>query len=1583
MDPALVNRVLESLAVLEQPSDDGSPAPSAAGAPAAALLRATRDTLGALSAAREAGAESASRSHRTLLHRILEGALRRPVRLAFHSTPFAAEWTDLLLEVVVASDFTVGSLFTARAKTLGDRTLFLQPPGHADERVSWRSAAERILGISRALLALRRQIPGAPVAILSENSLEGALMDLACLVTGTPDIPVPANSPPGQVDYILRHAKAGALFVGSPHMAEIARESIDEGEVAGRVYWLDRSRDGTGGIRPFAEFLEMGSGTEPEEVRTAIESVRATDHATTMYTSGTTGMPNAISFTQAHLVTKRFARAAAWPDLGRGDVFLCYLPLYHTFGRFLEMLGCVFWGSIYAFVEDPSIERLLYSFQWARPTTFISVPKKWLEIAEAAAPVTGEEDPPDPDISRAVIEVTGGRLRRGLSAAGYLPPAVFRRFHRAGIELHSGFGMTEATGGITMTPAGEYREDSIGTALPGIELLVAEDRELLIRGAYVAQPVDADSKSEDGWFATGDIVREIEDGHLVIVDRKKEIFKNLQGETISPRRIERMFGEFDTIARTLVIGDGREYCTLLIVPSEDLCADYADSAAEDPAVLRAPELRELYAAAISTVNRFLAPYERILDFAVLARDFDADAGELTAKGTPRRKRIAEAYNAIIEPMYSRGQATFQLGDLEVVVGHWFFRQSGIPSGELRAVPGGLRIGAAGKTLTVRRVPGTTRVLVGDLEYEPCGPELLLGEILGRARLWLGNRAVRAFAGKEIEHWWRRGRRFEVRTRLALVPARVPGPEGTPEPPSEEDATIDTALLHDLAARVRHPKESVRRTAIAQLRSHLTGRRTELRSLIRDALASALPDPEVRPYALCALLPVLDRGSLSRLLDTFLSDPSFLQRSEARIVAGQELRPDQVNALINRVLKAAYRSPGRPPREVPGLRRLLRFLTIHGVLHPAFFRRVRTLLVKLESEWGADTEAVSFLRELRADLSREFRDRLPKTARPREEWKRIVRFSPEITAAHRSRILHALSGSPILPEASLLFGNGVLVDPSSLAEGAIRVSWLGEGKGRSVFHLQCRVRAEESDPLFECVLKASDSQRPQEVEAELALLIRAADRLEGRPVAKAQGGWYPDSGMWTEEFIPKPTLDVLADRLAKEPGSTTGARLPEIWRYLLAVSTSLAVGFWDRTGGKFALEDPAPRNVILPEHDWQVGGRLVSIAERGPCERVSEVLIGVHMGVVVPLQQRFAGFGLGEEWNVLFSTVLEVLGEERGLELLRAESHLIGDEPLPGDPAGTRVTFGMALARFLSSVRRHGFMPVRLRSAARRYRRWSNLNPHATLEAQSATLDQLAVAYGMDELEGERPGSRLRFLRHTAFRRARPGFTMELDRIIAQAPRTEAESPGHWKREIAALRESFPMDDREQFFLARTLFPHLDPARPALLVREEDTPGGVGADVEVEHRDQRGDVFRIRRPGRPEEVSALYRIFREENFRWLPPTEETDHLLVFDDAGRVLGGIIYRFLGEAFAQIEWLVISHARRSHGLGSVLFMEFLGRMRGRGIRVVSTGFFRPSFFRKFGFGVDPRFAGLVRMLGDESAREEPNEPSPKESSP
>ncbi len=414
-----------------------------------------------------------------------------------------------------------------------------------------------------------------------------------------------------------------------------------------------------------------------------------------MFTSGSTGKPKGVQYTIYNLISKRFARAAALPKVGEDEVLFCFLPLYHTFGRYLEMMGMIFWGGTYVFAGNPSFETLLAGLQEVRPTGLISIPRRWQQIKERCL---AEMDAAEGRSARdeAFRRVVGDRLRWGLSAAGALEPAAFHFFQRHGVELCSGFGMTEATGGITMTPPGAYEDNSVGIPLPGLEARLSEEGELQISGHYVARYLGdpPPAPGDEYWLPTGDIFRERESGHYEIVDRIKDIYKNSKGQTVAPGAIEQKLAHVPGIARSFLVGDGREYNVLLIVP--DL---------EDPVLTEGPESEqtvEYFQQIVSTANQGLAPYERVVNFAVLDRDFERERGELTPKGSFQRKTIEENFRDTIEALYERDYVELEVGDLRVRIPRWFFRDLGILEPEIVAHSDGLMNRRAQRFLSVVR-----------------------------------------------------------------------------------------------------------------------------------------------------------------------------------------------------------------------------------------------------------------------------------------------------------------------------------------------------------------------------------------------------------------------------------------------------------------------------------------------------------------------------------------------------------------------------------------------------------------------------------------------------------------------------------------------------------------------------------------------------------------------------------------------------------------------------------------------------------------------------------------------------------------
>jgi len=657
------------------------------------------------------------------IHSFLDLGHLSNVNSAIVGESLITDWLDLLMKLISKSNYSFGHLFYQRANRYKDKILFRHFKNSRWMTHSYYHIWKKVLKIAGALTYLEYEAENSiRIGILTPNSLSGALVDLACLSFHFTNVPIPANAADRDIEFILKHSGITHLFIGGKkqsHWKTILNSRLEGVKI---IEFESES---------WELFISKSIKVDPLKVLRRINKVRLTKIATIMYTSGTTGEPKGITFTQYNMIVKRFARALSLPEIGHHDSFLSYLPLYHTFGRYLELQGSIFWGGSYTFAQDSSFDTLRKNFIAVKPTIFISVPRRWMQLYETIQSILSSYPNNEKLVNKALKKVTGGNLKWGLSAAGYLDPDIFQFFQINNVHLLSGYGMTEATGGISLTPPDEYVVDSVGKALPGIDLHISEDGELLLKGPYISEyyfgapPV---STFIDGWFHTGDIFTE-KNGHYFIKDRKKEIYKNAAGQTITPQKIENMLQEFDAIESAFLIGDHLNYNTVLIYPNPEYIKYHFPDKDTD-------NIRISIGALIQSVNGFLSRYEQIVNFAIIPRNFSVDYDELTPKESYKRKNILKNWANIIEPMYSRNQINLDIKGKRISFPNWLMKNLNIVPEDIEWTGQYLKI----KSLN-RKCKCSWRenhFLLGDFTYEINSSHLDIKDILLDPRLWLGN-----------------------------------------------------------------------------------------------------------------------------------------------------------------------------------------------------------------------------------------------------------------------------------------------------------------------------------------------------------------------------------------------------------------------------------------------------------------------------------------------------------------------------------------------------------------------------------------------------------------------------------------------------------------------------------------------------------------------------------------------------------------------------------------------------------------------------------------------------------------------------
>jgi long-chain acyl-CoA synthetase len=533
--------------------------------------------------------------------------------------------------------------------------------------------------------------PGDRVALMAENGPHWPTVDFAALCLGAVPVPVYPTLAADEAGYVLRDCGAKVLFVqGRKRWEQLAplRDQLPELE---RVVLID-AEGHEDEATPLHELVE-GGDWNLERLGERAATVKPEQLATLIYTSGTTGEPKGVMLTHDNLVANLTAILQVFP-FDEGDTALSFLPLSHSLERTVDYVYFAT-GATIAYVA--SVHEVASSLLDVRPQVFVSVPRVYeklrarIDEALLEAPpwrrwlfdwavrqgrrtlpaiVEGPEPRGVPALRLAAARLVlgrirrrlGGRFRMAVSGGAPLAKELAELFWIAGVPIYEGYGLTETSPVVATNTPAAARLGTVGRPLPGVEVRIAADGEILVRGPNVMQGYFGDPRSTaevldgDGWLYTGDVGELDADGFLVITDRKKELIVTAYGKNVAPAPIEIALKASPFVEQAVVLGDRRKFLAALIVPAFDLLENWARDAGLETGdrrrLLAEPKVRERLDREVEEVNRRHSRYQQVKAWNLLPEELTLERGELTPTQKVKRRVVEERYADVIEALYA-------------------------------------------------------------------------------------------------------------------------------------------------------------------------------------------------------------------------------------------------------------------------------------------------------------------------------------------------------------------------------------------------------------------------------------------------------------------------------------------------------------------------------------------------------------------------------------------------------------------------------------------------------------------------------------------------------------------------------------------------------------------------------------------------------------------------------------------------------------------------------------------------------------------------------------------------------------------
>ena len=1467
--------------------------------------------------------------------------------LSLKNREIRIQWAEIVFKIIQQTEYSLKDLIEHRVGEHPDKILFRTGTIKKENKWSYIQVYTHIQEIAALFYNAVKTAPN--VAIFTKNNLDSAMTDIACLSYDIFVTPLNIHFNKKILIHIFNELKISIVVCDTKERLKIVKEMQTQVDTPYYIYStiLENSDEDIKYLGKESKKLNM---SEVKDILSKRKVKKINQVATTMFTSGSTGLPKGVSFSIYNLVSKRFARGAALPQLGTDEVLLSFLPLFHTFGRFLEMLAAIYWHGTYVFVEDSSTETLLKLFPLIEPTIFISIPLRWKNLYDKCVEETEELNEPEL-IKKAIIKVIGSKLKFGLSAAGYLSPKVFKFFQENNIALCSGFGMTEATGGITMTLPLKYQKDSVGLPLPGAYTRIRETGELEISGHYIAKYLpDAQpheiipyptNTAKDFWLRTGDIFTIDEKNHHRIIDRVKDIYKNNKGQTIAPRIIEQQFNRVPGIKNVFLVGDGKPYNVLLIIP---------DAKSEVLQNIQENNQKEYFHQIVMAANKDVAPYERVVNFEIIDRDFDVDKGELTSKGSFNRKKIEANFKSIIAQLYSSNKIQLKYKDIIITIQRWIFRDLSILENDIVLNDKGLYNRRTKKSLFIKKITEKS-VLIGSLIYNIENSEIDLGIIIRQPKLWFGNPQLINFS--PIKYGWHIS--LKNICDVAQLPERETADTNfaeiykTKDLPNSKLNKVNKLIIQTLFFDEETALQTIEK--LDELFITSDENITDVIRLRLEALANSKYE-RIRTYAYRILLLDNPIYNYQRPFSSFLnSGKSFINEDSINKIATSNFGQQKLQSLRQRLY--GYR------RQLNWQISETQFLQFENVLKLLYnftknnFRYMPAIRSELAS-WALYKKtsrlanvAKYYLNKLKDDFDEYVAKK--HTNFTYEEWDKLIVFGTNVPKYEQKRILIIFHSSFFFHKSVMLALKEPNFDFSKIKEKGI---WLVSHLSlKNFLHYRISINLTNGKH-YDLHLVVSRSHATSLQFHSLYWFASMSGHSFGTKVLPSLGCSDNELGVLSTQFVGGLTVwDKIKQYSYIHQG--TGKNINStIWRKLFI--TAMSVFFKALKISRYNIIPGiiSSSNVVVPELDFKENTLIITLTGWKNYQNT--------LSIIKPLLQEFyektiALYPLSRKqisitW--IFDACREALGEESN----KFFEKLLND--LEKEPLlfYGKNNFKEALEKYIEEQELKYYFPLIVYNAIEQFDEWKRINPVANSLAKQQTISELIELYKLYEYSEI---VRYKFYRETYFKNAdniKEKFAQLLKKMEAEPNITAVQL-----LELSNLQSAIT-DKLDKEVFSKMVFPTIQ-GKQKFHLHKINTKQEEKILIKSEIIDKKNISYICREPAEANEVGRLYQLFYKEHYP-KEIAESDNHLILTDNYDRIIGGLVYKKLENNIVLLDGMVIISALHGRRLGSKLIEDFFTRMASIGVKIVKAHFLFGNYYLKHYFKVDKKWGALVRFL-------------------